>query len=565
MTTNSTSTDRPGGYDRRTVLKRAGQGAIGFTSLSAFLSACGGGSGGGGGGTRSAFRVGFATQEMDSLNPFVAQNAFSTFPIQAMFPMLVNLDGPDFDVVPDLASKWVVSDAGKTIRLTLRKGSWSDGKPITGADVKFTIDTIKKYADGPAGVMASRVAKIASVEVDGDDVVLHYSAPIATAMSDLARLPILPQQQWAAAATGDGKGLTQLRIDDTAISGGPFRLRRYREKEIVLLDRNPKFYGSAPHFQTLGFQFFSTQAAMLTALEAKRVDSVIRIDPQPKLDQLPKGLQVSQVDGFRIDYLAFNSNPKKPKHRELLDPRVRDALTQAIDTEAYVKTIFYGQAGRGGSFVPPACGDWHDPSVVPTSFDPEKAAAALDALGYKKGSDGIRRTPEGKMSYTLNAANDNASAARKAEVIQAHLREIGVEVKPKLLDAAAMFDAVSGPKLKYLSNDMHMWSWGAFPDPSELLSYLKSDQLGGNSDVAYMNKEYDALWKRQLAEVDEAKRREIVYAMQKIIARDKPYVVLSYPNQIEAHWSYVQHVQPTPNTAFNWLSKGPVLRSELAA
>ena len=110
-----------------------------------------------------------------------------------------------------------------------------------------------------------------------------------------------------------------------------------------------------------------------------------------------------------------------------------------------------------------------------------------------------------------------------------------------MLDPSAAFDAIGAPNYKYLDFDLAMWDWIPFPDPGYILNVVECNQYGSNSDSGYCNHAYDKLWNEQASTVDQNKRRQIVYRMQEILFHDRPYIILNYPDVIDAydnhHWA----------------------------
>jgi peptide/nickel transport system substrate-binding protein len=244
---------------------------------------------------------------------------------------------------------------------------------------------------------------------------------------------------------------------------------------------------------------------------------------------------------FFYDFI-INSNPKKPEHRELLDPKVKEAFEYAIDRQQIIQVALGGYGTPGASIVPPATGDWSDPNVKPLPFDIDQANQILDSLGFQRGADGIRVADGHPMEYTvIIPSSQQAVLSRTFQIIQPDFQQIGVKLSQKVLDPTAAFDAIGAPNYKYLDFDLAMWDWIPFPDPSYILSVVMCNQYGSNSDSGYCNPAYDKLWNQQASTVDQDKRRQIVYQMQEILARDRPYVVLNYPDVIDAvdadHWA----------------------------
>jgi peptide/nickel transport system substrate-binding protein len=245
-------------------------------------------------------------------------------------------------------------------------------------------------------------------------------------------------------------------------------------------------------------------------------------------------------------FVGFNSNPRKPKNRELLQPAVRTALAHATDKARVVSDLCYGRGQPGSTIIQPALGKWKDSSLGPETYDLDLANHMLDTLGYRRGSGGIRMANGHPMSYTIPVSNDIPGYDRLAQIVAEGWASVGVQIKATPLDAAAMFTSISAPNGKYLSSDLHMWYWTGSYDPNTLLNVLTTAQIGGYSDTAFSNAQYDKLYTMQLHEVDVSKRLALVYQMQQLAYQLKPYIVLAYPNAFAAATSGWKGLTMTP-------------------
>jgi peptide/nickel transport system substrate-binding protein len=502
------------------------------------VAACGGTSSGGGeikeGGV---FRLG-SNSTIDSLNPFVAFNAdaYSTF--EYIYPMLVQYN-PKLQFVADFARSWQHSPDGTIWTFhTQPNAKWSDGKPLTAADVAWTYSTIIKFQNGPTANSAGQVAHMKSATApDATTVVLTYKQPVANVLSQVQSVPILPEHIWAKYATGNGKALTRFSNDAPIVSGGPFILDKYTPKQIALFKRNPTFYGPKPHIDGFGLQFFGTTDAMITALKSNQLDGVeVPVPPTSVATLKAAHFVVRSTPSYTFDDFIINSNPKQdPSHKELLNPLLRQAFDAAIDRQAIIKTSLLGFGQPGSSILGPAIGHWYDPAIKPTPFDLAKAKQLLDQAGYKLGPNGLRVANGHPMSYTVIVPDSMATSyeQRSFQIMQGDFKKIGVKLTEKTLDDSAAYDAILANN--YKNFELSLWDWGVLPDPDFMLSVLTCVSWNVWNDTGYCNKTYDNLYQAQGAAVNPAKRQQIVYQMQQMIATQKPYLVIDYPDSIEAH------------------------------
>jgi peptide/nickel transport system substrate-binding protein len=502
------------------------------------VAACGGTSSGGGevkqGGV---FRMG-SNSTIDSLNPFVAFNgdAYTTF--EYIYPYLVQFN-PKLQFIADFARTWQHNPDGTVWTFhTQPNAKWSDGKPLTAADAAWTYNTILKYQNGATANSAGYVAHMKSATApNATTVVLTYKRPVANVLSQVQQVPILPEHIWGKYATGNGKAMTRFSNGAPIVSGGPFILDKYTPKQIALFKRNPSFYGPKPHIDGFGLQFFGTTDAMITALKSHQLDGVeVPVPPTSVATLKAAGFVVRSTPSTTFDDFIINANPKQdPSHRELLNPLLRQAFDYAIDRQAIIKTSLLGYGTAGSSIIGPATGRWYDPAIKPPPFDLAKANQLLDQAGYKMGPNGLRVANGHPMSYTIIVPDTMANSyeQRSFQIMQGDFNKIGVKLTEKTLDDSAAYDAILANN--YKNFELSLWDWGPYPDPDFMLSVLTCVSWNVWNDTGYCSKTYDNMYQAQSAAIDPAKRQQIVYQMQQMVASQRIYVVIDYPDSIEAH------------------------------
>lgn len=512
-----------------------------------------GGSGTKGGGT---FRLGTSSR-IDSLNPYVAfnQDAYSTF--MYIYPVLIQYDAANKKFVPDFALSWKTSKDGKTWTFkTVPNAKWSDGKPLTAADAAWSINTDIKYKDGGAANAAGLIAHIKRASAPNPTtLVVRYAAAAGNVLGQFQQFAVLPKHIWSKHTGHKGNDLKAFANSAPVVGAGPFKLVKFKKDEIALFQKDPNFYGPKPQVDGFGLRMFSNDDALVAALKAGEIDAIEDV-PATAISTLKKaGMNVSDVPGVDQTDFIINSNPKKKKNRELLNPKLREAFDHAIDRNKIVQVVFLGTAKPGVSIIPPATGDWFNPSLKTVSFDLDQANKLLDGLGYKKGSGGIRTANGHKMAYTVITPTDVSSVGRTFQIIQSDFGKIGVKLTQKALDSSAAFDAITAPGTKYLNFDLAMWDWVALVDPDFMLSVVTCAQYGGWSDSGFCDKKYDAMYSQQQLTPDQGKRRQIVWQMQKYLYGKRPYLWLATQDHVSAVSSKWTGLVQSPQGPFNSLSK----------
>lgn len=486
----------------------------------------------------NVLRIG-ATATIDSLNPFVSSSDYSSVVYQYVYPHLTQYDTTDMTLQPSFATAWTSSQDGLTWTFTTASDAkWSDGESLTAEDAAFTISMVQEFEDSATGQLAGFLTHLASATApSADTLVLTYDAPVSNVLAQMQQFPILPEHIWKPLATGDGSEITSFENGAPMVSGGPFRLTKYAKDQLALFDRNPNWWGSTkPQIDGFGFQFFANDDAMVTALKTGQVDMIGATTPATAVQSLKDaGMTVETAPSVGFYDLIINTSAAKTRNRELLDPRVREAMEYATDRQSMVDTAWLGFATPGSTIVAPASG-WHDDSIQGLPFDLDKANALLDQLGYAKGSDGVRVADGHPMAYDLIFPTEvNGAGDRMFQVMQTDYAKAGIALTMRKMDTDSATAAIRGADGSYADYDLAMWLWAPPVDPNFVLSVLTCDQRGNNSDSGYCNPAYDALFAEQAAAPDRETRQAAINQMQRVAFDDRPYIVLLYQDVIEAH------------------------------
>ena len=521
---------------------------VGAVAALALLTSACSGSGGRAIAQGGVLRIG-TSYPIDSLNPFVGQSDYTYMTFEYIYPALVQYN-QQLQIVPEFARSWTESPDGLTWTFHTQPGArWSDGKPLTAADAAWTINTEKKFDTGATASAAGGLAYVTGAAASGPNTLLvHYSKPVANVLSNFQSLYILPEHIWARYATGNGSAMKTFANPAPVVSGGPFELTKYVPNQIALFSRNPHWWGPKPHIDGFGLQFFSNDDAMISAFEQGQLDFMGEYTPPTVVTKLrQKGFVVTTAPSLSFKDFIVNTNPRKTTHRELLNPLVREALEYATDRGQIIKTAWLGFASPGSTIVSPADQGWHDLNIKPLPFNLAKANQLLNQAGYKMGPNGIRIADGHPMSYNVIFPPDERGAGdRTFAILQTDWRKIGIAITQENLDDAAATAAITAPNNKYLTFDMAMWDWVPPVDPDFILSVLTCGQYGGWSDSGYCAQAYDKMYAEQSTLTNAAQRRSLVARMQQYAYNARPYLVLDYPDVIEAHTKQWTGFVPSP-------------------
>ncbi|MFE2021971.1 ABC transporter substrate-binding protein [Streptomyces sp. NPDC059499] len=500
-------------------------------------------------------------QSVDSLSPFLAQRLLSTSIHRLMYDYLTNYDAKDSHTIPALATKWEASADKLTWTYTIRDDSkWSDGKKATAEDAAWTFNKMMTD-EGAATSNGSFVGNFKTVTAPSPDkLVIELKQPQAT-MTALD-VPIVPKHVWE--KVGDFSKFN----NDTKfpiVGNGPFILTDYKVDSYVKLKANKDFWRGAPKFDELVFRYYKDQDAAVAALRKGEVSFVAgspSLTPaQAASLKTAENIKVNDAPGRRFYALATNpgAQTKDGKkfgdgHPALLDQKVRQALFMAVDRTTIIDKVFQGHAIEGEGYIPPRYGSyfWKPTAEQKLAYDPAKAGALLDQAGYKKNSAGKRAGKDGKpldFRILCHATDPNDKAIGK--YLQEWWGDLGVGLK---VDCR---DNVSDPW--YAGEyDLAFDGWSVNPDPDFVMSIHTCAALPSKAkesaatDNFICDKQYDALYAKQLAEYDPAKRADLVKQMESRLYDTGYMNVMAYPNAVEAYRTdQIKSITTMPSDAGN--------------
>jgi peptide/nickel transport system substrate-binding protein len=509
---------------------------------------------GGGAGT---FTVGILN-EIDSFNPFLGIEAESYEMWALTYDYMITYSMEDMSPEPGLAKSWETSDDGLTWTFDIREGVlWSDGEPLTAADIAFTYSRI--IDGGPeAGTWGSYLTSVTSAEAPDDTtVVLTLETP--NAVLPLLPIPIVPEHIWSSI---DEKAVKTYPAEPTGgqpvVGSGPFRLvEGTAGGSTVRFERNPDYWQGSAHVDQVVFRVYKAEDPMVQALIKGEIDFAEGITAlQVRSLEGQDGITAQNGDAPGFDEIAFNAGavdlktgePIGDGHEALKDPAFRYALQFAIDRDLIVERAYQGAGDPGDTIIPALYGDYHwsPPEEDAATFDLDKADELLTEAGYTRGSDGQRLMPDGSDfgKLRLFARSESTTSTTVMDFFAEWLGELGIDSETTVMESNKLTNVIIDGDY-----DAFEWGWYVEPDPGSMLAYLTCDQRGVWNDTWWCSEEYDSLYEQQNGEMDDAARQDLVKQMQEIFYYDAPYLVTAYTSVAEAFrndkWACLQP-QPDP-------------------
>jgi peptide/nickel transport system substrate-binding protein len=487
-------------------------------------------------------RIGWTVQP-DNLNPFIGW-ADATYEVWALNYSFLFGFGTNNKPTLDLAAEFPtqanggISADGLTYTIHIKPNlKWSDGTPLTAADVAFTYNYIVDNAMANYTYMMVGIKR--TVAVDATTMKIICTRPKADL--EYMWVPILPQHVWEqvppAAAEAD------YQVTYPLVGSGPFQVVQFKRNDFVHLTRNPYYYGKKAAVSDIFFQMYMSADAMTVDLQATNIDAAWGI-PTAQFAGLKSASGISPVPYILMnwDYLSFNCYTGKSLGNPVLkDWKFRNALNWAVDRERLSQTAFNGDATAGTTIAPP--GTWHDPDYhwqPPAdqvyTFDLAKADLLLDQAGYPRGAGGLRQYQGQPITLRLWATTDSVPEQTEAGLIASWFKQLGLKIQYSTIDQGALENRIwfyQGDT--FVPNfDMYVWSWDGYNDPGQTLSTMTTSQIENSNEPAWSNAQFDRLNTQQFAALDPEKRKQLIWQMQQIMYEQTPWIVTTYPDHLEA-------------------------------
>jgi peptide/nickel transport system substrate-binding protein len=466
--------------------------------------------------------LGYAS-ELQGLNPIVStdQNANELI-YYLLFTPLVTYDA-DFRPAPAMAESWVLSDSAVTFQLR-NDLTWHDGTSVTSRDVAFTFERAKD-PDSASPIAAAYLANVASVEILGEyEVRFHFSAPHSEPLEDFF-WPPAPAHLLEDVPSSE---LLRAPFNRAPVGNGPYRFVRWDVNQQLVFTANPDYppgLGGPPEIADVVYRIIPDQTTMLAELLSGgiQMDGPLAPSDAARIGNA-ENLQLLSFPWRQFAYVGWNT------HRpQFADPAVRRALAMAIDRESLVLTVLEGHGTQASGPIPP----WHRyaPDLAPLPHDVEQARALLEAAGWRDSDgDGIRERAGVKLSFELLANQRNPIYGDIAQIIQADLRAVGVEVFPRLLEWQTVLSMHRGRDFDAVLTN---WVLDNFRvDPRSLFHGSQVAIANSANRSSYSNPIADSLMDVGSRSTDDDVAKEVWAEFSRVLQADQPVTFLFWQDEL---------------------------------
>lgn len=459
---------------------------------------------------------------VSSIDPHYHQLRSNSEVSQMLFDTLIISDA-QARMRPGLAESWkpLGNDGWE---FTLRPGvTFHNGAPFTADDVAFTLERIPQIS-GPGASFSTHVRPVRGVEVvDAHTIRLRTSGPYPLLPVYFSQVMMLSRQIHANAATAD------FNNGKLAIGTGPFRMVSYTPGDRIVFARNDNYWGGASHWAQVNYRFITNSGARMAALMAGDVDFIDQI-PTGDMERIRKDdrFHVAETTSLRSMYITLDATREgqvplladhagAPLERNpLADPRVRRALSLAIDRSALVERVMQGMAVPTGQFMPPGSYS-HIPDLPVPAAEPETARKLLAEAGYPQG-----------FQMTLAGSNDRyMNDARVVQAVGQMWTRIGVRTTVEAQPYATFIGRATRREMPAA-----LLSWGnSTGEVSVLLSSVFSTVDAGKgrgaaNRIRYSNPAMDRKLEEAEIQLDDAKREALLREASRIVIEDGAVVPL---------------------------------------
>lgn len=442
-------------------------------------------------------------------------------------------------LVPDLAERWDVSADGKTVTFHLRNGVvFHNGMPLTAEDVIYSLERIRKPPKGIVSPRKGQLANVEAIEARGPrTVVTHLAQPQADFLYLVANpFNVIYPKKVAEPLDASGQGMKR-----QIVGTGPFRLAQAVEGQIYELVRFDKYFGPPPHLDRIQFFPIKGEIERGVALQGKRLDACFFFANQSVLATLEK---LPGMTALRRPNPIFVNLIPNVKRKPFDDLRVREALSLAIDRDAFLKTVgplsgaFFYSLGlmppkSPFSLTPAEVKQFAGYDTLPgiggnIAANRQRAIGLLEQAGVPKGFKVVIPTRGDVPAFRDGAIN-----------VASQLKTVGLDATVDIREAGAFYQLEVKGDFQLIVHSVSIA--GTQPDQIFGEGYTS---FGGRNYGGWQDEAFDTLYRQQSAESDPRKRAELIRQFQLAFLRTHYQVNLAWVGYGAAYWTTVKGWMP---------------------
>jgi peptide/nickel transport system substrate-binding protein len=444
-------------------------------------------------------------------------------------------------IVPDLASEWSWDEDKTQLTFRLREGvKWHDGKPFTAKDVVCTWDLLTGKSSEKLRINPRKAwyRNLAEVTPNSDyEVTFRLKRPQPSFIALLASgfSPIYPCH------------VPPRDMRAHPIGTGPFKFVEFKPNESIKVTRNPDYWKKGrPYLDGIEYTIIRNVSTGVLAFVAGKVDMT-----SPYFLQVPMLKDVkSQAPEAICELVPSNVNRNVMMNREAPpfdNPELRRAVALTLDRKAFLDTLTLGKGDLGGAMLPPPEGVWGMPAEMLKSlpgYDPDVAKNRAEA---RKIMEKLGYGPDKRFKITVSTRNVPPFRDPAVLLID-QLKEINIDAELEPIDTVQWFPKVMRGDYTVGLN----LTGNGLDDPDQTLYENFTCGAEGNYD-RYCNPELDRMVDRQSTEFEPARRKELVWAVERKLAEDAARPILWHNRSGTCWHPYVKGYTAMVNSIYNGL------------
>ena len=445
-----------------------------------------------------------------------------------IYDKLVLFETGTTNTIPGLAENWEASEDGLEYTFNLRKGvkfhsndQFTPTRDFNADDVIFSFERQGK-ADNPYNQVSGGTWEYFNgmsmpdlikeiVKVDDYTVKFVLNRPEAPMVSNLAMgFASIMSAEYADAMLEAG---TPEMLNQAPIGTGPFQFVAYQKDAVIRYKANPDYWRGASTIDDLVFAI--TPDASVRYQKLKAGECHVMPYPNPADVEAMKtdsDIQMMEQEGLNVGYLAYNT-----KVAPFDNAKVRKALNMAIDKQAIIDVVFQGSGKVAKNPIPPTMWSYND-AIEDDAFDPEAAKAML----AEEGVEGL----DMKVWAMPVQRPYNPNARRMAELIQADMSKIGVNVE---IVSYEWGEYLERSKAEDRDGAVLLGWTGDNGDPDNFLAVLLGcDAVGGSNRAQWCNEEFDGLVQQAKVVSKQEDRAKLYEEAQVVFKREAPWATIAH-------------------------------------
>lgn len=435
------------------------------------------------------------SSESVTLHPHEATDVYSRRVISNIFDRLIETD-EELKIVPGLAESWEQIDP-LTLKFNLRKGvKFHNGEEVTSEDVKYTFENAKKSAK--VGTLYSMISEVETP--DKYTVIIKTNAPSGSLMHHLTHITasILNKKYYESTEN----------TNQNPMGTGAYSLVEWKPGSHMTLKRNDEYFRGKPAIETVEVRVIPEENSRVIAIETGEhhitgdIDSIGR-----RMLAGHKDATIHEISSLGVAYMGINT-----EKGALKDVRVRKAIAMGIDRDSMIEAVLGKTIEKANSLLGPGVVGYSKDTKV-FEYNPEEAKKLLAEAGIET------------LDLTIVTSN-NDLRKQMAEIMQAQLKDIGINIKIEILEWATFLNTTGSGKA-----DLFMIGWSNSSGDADygMTPMLHSSMKGNSGNRSFFdNAEFDALLEAGKVELDPVKRAAIYDEAQDLMNREVPILPIYF-------------------------------------